>query len=188
MPSTVSAVGSYGILAILTTNRMIVSGPDASAATPTVNFKFMTDDEISAYDQALLTLDKGQTNSANGVFLNRETQGVVSSSAQDFVYSPHFSSLFLDLVAHHNIYIHSSLAMGLSSLGPAGQTSILGKVPTNASYGNSLFYQSNGAHDYVDVGKQSISTIRLSLKDAFNNEVSLEGASWSCSIIFQIKE
>jgi hypothetical protein len=167
---------------------MIISGPDASAATPSVNFKIMTDDEIAAYDQALLTIDKGQTNSANGVFLNRETQGVVSSSAQDFVYSPHFSSLFLDLVAHHNIYIHSSLAMGISSLGPAGQTSILGKVPNNASYGNSMFYQSNGAHDYVDIGKQSISTIRLSLKDAFNNTVNLQGASWSCSIIFQIKE
>jgi hypothetical protein len=78
--------------------------------------------------------------------------------------------------------------MGISSLGPAGQTSILGKVTNNASYGNSMFYQSNGAHDYVDIGKQSISTIRLSLKDAFNNTVNLQGASWSCSIIFQIKE
>ena len=186
-PAAVSSVGLYGVLGIILTNKLIISSPDHAFASPTVKFHLLTDDEIAKYDQALLTIDKS-VNNANGVVRNRETLGIVSSSAAGFEYDTLFGSGYLDLVAHHNLFIHSSLSMGISSLGPLGQTSILGKVPNTASYGNSIFYQANGAHDYVDIGKQSISTIRLSLKDAFNNTCNLEGASWSCSILFLVKE
>ena len=68
------------------------------------------------------------------------------------------------------------------------QSDIICKVPANTSWGSTIFHNVSSAHDFIDVGKRNLSSIRFSLKDAVGNTINLNGASWSLSLVFAIRE
>ena len=176
-PAGISA--TYIVVHTLTTNKCAIAAPSSSV------FHFLTDDEIKISDNAHYPIQKDNIKSGNSVIRNIE--GGTATNAAQYTYTDVFTTGFMDFQNHHNIYINSSLAM-FNSLGPMGQTSILAKCPVSSSYGNSINHSYAGAQDYVHIGRNSISTIRLSIRDAYSNLINLEGASWSCSIIFAVKE
>ena len=178
-PTGVAA--SYTAMYILTTNKIIVASPDSA----TVQFHFLTDDEIKIYDNAQLTINKDDTRSGNGILRNRE--GGTSSSAAGFEYNVDWSTGFLDLLSHHSVYISSSLA-SFNTLGPQGQSDIICKVPVNSSYGTTIHHSVSNVQDFADVGKQSISNISFAIRDAYGRTIDLEGASWSLSLVFAVRD
>ena len=178
-PTGVAA--SYTALYILTTNKVIIASPD----TDTVKFHFLTDDEIKIYNNSQYTINKDDARSGNGVLRNRE--GGTSSSADGYEYYTVWISGFLDLLSHHSVYISSSLA-SFNTLGPMGQSDIICKVPVNSSYGSTIHHSVSSAQDFIEVGHRTITSISFSILDAYSRPINLEGASWSLSLVFAIRE
>ena len=176
-PSTISA--SYVVTHTLNTNKIAIASPAASV------FHILTDDEIQIYDNALYTINKDSVQSANGLLRNRE--GGSSSSAGNYTYTDLYVSGSIDLLSHHSVYIHSSLA-SFNTLGPKGQSDIICKVPVSSSYGFSIHHNVSSAQDFSEVGKRSISSISFSIRDAYGNLIDLEGAAWSLSLVFALKD
>ena len=174
------ANGTYTVVHSSNTNTISISSP------PNTLFYILTDDDIKYYDNALYAIDKGNPRSANNVLRNKESDSIVTS-AQNFTYNTVWTSQFIDIINHHSVYVCSSLA-SFNTLGPRGQSDIICKVPANTSWGSTIFHNVSSAHDFIDVGKRSLSSIRFSLKDAVGNTINLNGASWSLSLVFAIRE
>ena len=174
------ANGTYNVVHSSNTNKITIASP------PNTLFYILTDDDISNYDNALYTIDKYNPRSANNVLRNQESASIVTS-AQSYTYNTVWTSQFIDIINHHSVYVCSSLA-SFNTLGPRGQSDIICKVPANTSWGSTIFHNVSSAHDFIDVGKRSLSSIRFSLKDAVGNTINLNGASWSLSLVFAIRE
>jgi hypothetical protein len=172
---------SYTALYILTTNKVIIASPD----TDNVKFHFLTDDELKIYNNSPNIVNKNENRSGNGVLRNRE--GGSSSSADGYEYYTDWTSGFLDLLSHHSVYISSSLA-SFNTLGPMGQSDIVCKVPVNSSYGSTIHHSVSSAQDFIEVGHRTITSISFSILDAYSRPINLEGASWSLSLVFAIRE
>ena len=151
-----------------------------------VEIHFLTDHEIALNDLAHHLILKNNPKSGNGTI--RNLGGGVETNAQNYSYSSTYETGFLDLLRVHNLYVFSNLAANLNTIGPNGQTGILAKCPVNQSYGTTIHERISSGHDYVDIGRQSLSQIKLSLRDAYSNLINLEKASWSCTICFRIKD
>ena len=174
------ANGTYNVVHSSNTNKITIASP------PNTLFYILTDDDIKYYDNALYTIDKYNPRSANNVLRNQESASIVTS-AQNFSFVDVWTSQFIDIINHHSVYVCSSLA-SFNTLGPRGQSDIICKVPANTSWGSTIFHNVSSAHDFIDLGKRSLSSIRFSLKDAVGNTINLNGASWSLSLVFAIRE
>ena len=148
-------------------------------------FHFLTDQDLKANDGAHLSIDKHTPLSGNRVIRNEG--GVNGTNATQYTYTDVFTTGFLDFLSIHNVYIYSNLSL-LNSLGPNNQTGILGKVPVSASYGSTIHERLQNEHDYCDVSQTSLSQLQFSIRDAYGALVDLNGASWSATLIFRIKE
>ena len=174
------ANGQYSVVHSPNTNKISISSP------PNTLFYILTDDDIKYYDNALYSIDKYNPRSANNVLRNQESASIVTS-AQSYTYNTVWTSQFIDIINHHSVYVCSSLA-SFNTLGPRGQSDIICKVPANTSWGSTIFHNVSSAHDFIDVGKRNLSSIRFSLKDAVGNTINLNGASWSLSLVFAIRD
>lgn len=179
LPTGVSA--NYTCLHILTTNKIIISSPDHN----TVSFHLLTDDEIKVFaDPSLLNINVRSPNSAAGILRNRN--GGYSTVASGYDYVTSWSSGFVDILNHHNIYICSSLA-SYATMGPIGQP-VLAKVPVSSSWGVTIHYAAPNVQIYSDIGKRTISEVSFSLQDAYGRIIDLEGGTWSLSLTFMVKD
>ena len=174
------ANGTYTVVHSPNTNKISISSP------PNTLFYILTDDDIRYYDNQLYTIDKYNPRSANNVLRNQESASIVTS-AQSYTYNTVWTSQFIDIINHHSVMICSSLA-SFNTLGPKGQSDIICKVPANTSWGSTIFHNVSSAHDFIDVGKRNLSSIRFSLQDSAGNTINLNGASWSLSLVFAIRE
>ena len=174
------ANGQYSVVHSPNTNKISISSP------PNTLFYILTDDDIKYYDNTLYQIDKYNPRSANNVLRNQESASIVTS-AQNFSFVDVWTSQFIYIINHHSVYVCSSLA-SFNTLGPRGQSDIICKVPANTSWGSTIFHNVSSAHDFIDLGKRSLSSIRFSLKDAVGNTINLNGASWSLSLVFAIRE
>ena len=184
-----------GLETALNTNRPANIGAYIVAHTPSTNklaiacaanclMHVLTDDEIKLYDQALLVINKGDPRPFNGVIRNRE--GFQGTSAQSYTYTDLFTSGSLDIIAHHNVYIHSSIA-SFNTLGPIGQSDIICKCPVNVNFGTIINHNVSSAQDFSYVGKRTLSNISFSIRDAYGHLIDLQGASWSLSLTFAVE-
>ena len=124
--------------------------------------------------------------SANNVIRNLESPSIIST-VENYPFVTSFVTPFIDIINHHNVYLHSSLA-SFSTLGPRGQSDIICKIPANASWGSTINHNVSSAVDYIDVSKRNLTSIRFAIKDANGHTINLNGASFSLSLVFAIKE
>jgi hypothetical protein len=180
--NTPTGIGpSYIVTHMLATNQILIATPGASTV------HILTDEEIMAYDNALYVINKDDIRSANTVLRNVEG-GTGNTSAADYTYTSLYTSGFIDILRHHSIYLASSLS-SFNTLGPLGQSDIIAKVPVNSSYGSTIHFSANSAgQDFNEIGKRSISSISFRIIDAYSRPVDLQGASFSLSIVFAIKD
>jgi hypothetical protein len=174
-------LANYTCMHIIITNKIIISSPDHN----TVSFHLLTDDEIKVFaDPSLLNINVRSPNSGNGILRNRN--GGYSTVASGYDYVTSWSSGFVDILNHHNVYICSSLA-SYATMGPIGQP-VLAKVPVSSSWGVTIHYAAPNVQIYSDIGKRTISEVSFSLQDAFGRIIDLEGGTWSLSLTFMVKD
>ena len=98
----------------------------------------------------------------------------------------YFTSPSLDLQPIRNIYISSPNLGNFTTLGPAGQRSILKKVPVNANYNSVIFDGMTSSNDFLDCSKQTLKNIEFTLDNVHGQRINLHGQEVSFSIIFDI--
>ena len=172
---------NYTVAYDSSSNTLTISHPGATS-----DFYLLTDDDLKYYNSNLLAINKSKPQSANNVLRNLESSQIITA-VENYPYVTSWTSPFIDIVNHHSVYIHSSLA-SFNTLGPRGESTIIAKVPSSASWGSTIFHNVSSMADYVDVGKRNISNLSFALKDASGNTIDLKGASWSLSLVFAIKE
>ena len=95
-----------------------------------------------------------------------------------------YESGFIDLLNVHNIYMHCPNLGHFNSIGVRGENTIIKKVPVSQSFGYLIIDQCVAPHDKMDVSRQMIKTIHITLKDVHGNVINLHGANCSFSLIF----
>ena len=119
----------------------------------------------------------------NGVLRNTEMNPVLLS----YMYKT-YQSGFLDLLNIHNIYMHCPNLGHFNSIGVRGENSIIKKIPVSSSFGYLILDSVVSPHDKMDVSRQNIGTIHVTLKDVYGNVINLHGASCSFSLVFVTSE
>ena len=181
VPSPIT--NDYTVAYDSSSNALTISKPNPDP--PNSDFYLLTDDDLKHYNSNLLAIPKNNQ-SANNVLRNLESSQIITT-VENYPYVTSWTSPFIDIVNHHSVYIHSSLS-SFNTLGCRGESSIIAKVPSSASWGSTIFHNVSSSVDFVDVGKRNISHISFAIKDAAGNTIDLKGASWSLSLVFAIKE
>ena len=98
----------------------------------------------------------------------------------------YFRSSSLDLQPIRNIYISSPNLGNFTTLGPAGQASIIKTVPVNANYNQMVFDSMTSSNDFLDCSKQTLRNIEFTIDDVHGQRLNLHGQEVSFSIIFDL--
>ena len=94
-------------------------------------------------------------------------------------------SEFVDVRRVHSIYLHCDFGAH-NAISPTGVRGILAKVPVLTGYAGLVHHTSSGGeHDFIEAGSHSLSTFKISLRDAAGNPLNLRGTSWSATLIFE---
>jgi len=88
----------------------------------------------------------------------------------------------VNMMAHHTIFINSTLGTHNDSLGPVGQSTIARKVVIDQPAGGFIHDFHSLGFDYIQLEKQSITSMRFRVTDWRGNPV--EMSEWSLSIVF----
>ena len=102
--------------------------------------------------------------------------GISSLSSGPFTGSEH-----VNVMAHHTLFIASSLGEHTDSYGPIGQTTIARKVIVDQAPGGFVNDFHSTALDFVSIESQSISALTFRVTDWKGQTVDM--MDWSCSII-----
>ena len=97
--------------------------------------------------------------SINAVLRNTELTPVRLS----YMYNT-YQSGFIDLLNIHNIYIHCPNLGHFNSIGVRGESTIIKKVPVSSSFGYLIIDTVVSPHDKMDVSRQNVKTIQITLR------------------------
>jgi hypothetical protein len=86
-------------------------------------------------------------------------------------------------MAHHTVFINSSLGMHNDTIGPLGQSTIARKVVIDQPPGQTVNDYHSSLVDYVAVPAGDIHQISFRLTDWRGQDIDMD-AAWSLSIIF----
>ena len=134
-------------------------------------------------DNVFVYPDNNNLQSINGVLRNTEIIPLILSSMYDT-----YESGFIDLLNIHNIYIHCPNLGHFNSIGVRGENTIIKKVPVSSSFGYLIIDTVVSPHDKMDVSRQTVKKIHITLKDVSGNVINLHGANCSLSLIFVTTE
>ena len=133
------------------------------------------------------SVDNGAPNSISGVLRNSDNDGLITVNTDSDFYRT-YESGFLDLLSIHNIYMHCENLGHFNSIGVRGENSIIKKIPVSSSFGYLILDSVVSTHDKMDVSRQNVKTVHISLKDVYGNVINLHGASCSFSLVFVTSE
>ena len=85
-------------------------------------------------------------------------------------------------MAYHTLFINSTLGTHSDTIGPVGQSTIARKVVIESGQGSFVHDFHATPFDFLQLEKQSISSIRFRVTDWQGHSV--EMSPWSLSIIF----
>ena len=75
-----------------------------------------------------------------------------------------YESGFLDLLNTHNVYMHCPNLIHFNSIGVRGAHNIIKKTPVSSSLGYLILDSVVSPHDKMDVSRQNVKTIHITLK------------------------
>ena len=99
-----------------------------------------------------------------------------------------YESGFLDLFNIHSIYMHCTNLGHFNSIGVRGESAIINKVPVSSSFGYLIIDSVVSPHGKKDVSRQTVKTIRITLKYVSGNVINLHWANCSFSVVFVTTE
>ena len=97
--------------------------------------------------------------SINGILRNTEFNPVRLS----YMYRT-YERNFLDLFNIHNIYMHCPNSGHFNSIGVRGESSVIKQIPVSSGFGYLIIDSVVSPHDKMDVSRQNIKTIQITLK------------------------
>ena len=97
--------------------------------------------------------------------------------------SPLVGQQHINVMAHHTIFINSSLGMHNDTIGPLGQSTIARKVVIDQPPGSTVNDYHSSLVDYVAIPAGDIHQISFRLTDWRGQDIDMD-AAWSLSIIF----
>ena len=175
-----------GTITIQATSEGIASNNEFIIPT---DFGIMTWQQINEGTQwknregVVQTLDDlNNLQSINNVLRNIDNEFVPVTSQSEFFRT--WETGFLDLLSIHNIYMHCPNLGHFNSIGCRGENSIIKKIPVSSSFGYLILDSVVSPHDKLDVSRQTVRTIHISLRDVYGTVINLHGASVSFSLVF----
>ena len=99
-----------------------------------------------------------------------------------------YESNFLDLLNNNNSYMHCPNLRHFNSIGVRGENNIIKKIPVSSGFGYLITDSGVSPRDKMDVSRQSVKTIQITLKDVSGNVINLHGANCSFSLVFVTSE
>ena len=93
----------------------------------------------------------------------------------------------ISVMRYHTLFINSDLGHHNDSIGPLSQSSIARKVTIDQPHGSMIHDFHSLPYDYIQLDKQSITSIRFRLTDWQGNSVDME-SPWSLSVILMPEE
>ena len=123
--------------------------------------------------------DVNNLQSTNGVL--RNTEMIPTGIA--YMYKE-YESGFLDLLNIHNIFMHCPNVGHFNSIGVRGENSTMKRIPVSSSFGYLILDSVVSPHGKMDVSRQTVKTIHITLKDVGGNVINLHGANCSFSLVF----
>ena len=144
--------------------------------------------EISASNQFQLPSEAGirAAFDVEPYELARNTNYLFAFPQGDESASSHTSTL-CDLRRCRHLFIHCEGFGTFNCTGPVGGgESIIAKIPCDAGYGQLLDYNFTATElEKIPVGTHAVTRVKLVLKDVFGSVVSLQGAHWSATLVFE---
>ena len=123
--------------------------------------------------------DVNNLQSIDGVLRNTEMNPTnLSYMCKDY------ASGFLDLLNIHRIYKHCPNLVHFNSIGVRGENRIIKKTTVSSSFGYLILDSVVPPHDKMNVSRQTVKTIHITLKDVGGNVINLHGANCSFSLVF----
>ena len=95
-----------------------------------------------------------------------------------------FNSGPIDLQPIKNIYLSSPNMGSYTTIGPRGERTILKKIPVTAGFNFVIFDNTIIKEEFLDISKQTLSTIHILIHDSYGNLIPLHNSEWSCSLCF----
>ena len=180
----VMGVDPYTAVFVPQGGHVLVSG------SASYNFAILSDEQIQRFPAAghatptggTLKIDKNFPNSLNGILRN-VSNGNKSSDPLTYNFATLYKSGHLDLQPVHNCYIHSNLADN-NVMTPKGMSDCIVCCPISANTGTMVHHNVTSHADAINVSKRSFDTLSFQLRNAKGQIVELNGASWSCSLLF----
>ena len=154
------------------------------------NFVILSDEQIQQFPDAghptptggTLKVDKNFPNSANSILRN-VTNGNKASNPANYTFVTLYRSGYLDLLPVHNCFIHSNLADN-NVMTPRGMSDCIACCPISSDAGVMSHHNVTSQADAINISKRSFETLSFQLRNSKGQIVDLNGASWSCSLLF----
>ena len=154
------------------------------------NFVVLSDEQIARFPAAghadptggTLKIDQNSHASANSILRN-VSNGNKASDPNSYTFVTLYKSGYVDLLPVHNCYIHSNIADN-AVMTPKGLSDCIACCPINSDAGVMSHHNVTSTADAINVSKRSFETLSFQLRNAKGQIVDLNGASWSCSLLF----
>ena len=152
------------------------------ATNNVINFKIYTDEELSAMSGAggftgMDPYNKMTVNEILQIYGNQT--GFYAGTGKPF------TTGFLNLITHQDIYLSSASLGSFDAMGARGESSVIRKIPVNASWGSSIIDRLATDSDYMSCSKLSLTTIDFQVRGVRGNIVPLNGGHVSFTIRFR---
>ena len=164
-----STMPTYAVTVVPTTNRLSI------ATSSSKKFWLWSGEYLDAHPYAF----QGHSNGGYAYDIIGFRGGVQEGSSA----SPLIGQQHINVMAHHTIFINSSLGMHNDSIGPMGQTTIARKVVIDQPPGGTVNDYHSSLVDFVSVPAGEIHQISFRLTDWRGQDVDMD-AAWSLSINF----
>jgi len=146
------------------------------------NFKIYTDDELTAMSGpgGFVGMDPYNKMTVNEILQIYGNQtGVYAGTGKPF------TTGFLNMITHQDLYLTSASLGSFDAMGARGESSVIRKIPVNASWGSSIIDKLSDADDSMSCSKLSLTTIDFQIRGVRGNVVPLNGGHVSFTIRFK---
>ena len=164
-----TTMATYTVTVVPTTNRLSI------ATSSSKKFWLWSGEYLDTHPYAF----QGHSNGDYAYDILGFRGGVQEGSSA----SPLIGQQHINVMAHHTVFINSSLGMHNDSIGPMGQTTIARKVVIDQPPGGTVNDYHSNLCDYVTVPAGEIHQISFRLTDWRGQDIDMD-AAWSLSIIF----
>ena len=151
-----------------------------SVSVANLDIIFFTDDELLTLTTWSGTAySNNNLSSANELITNMSIPSPVGNTASPAKY-------YLMLTPVRNIYMRSPNLSSFNTIGAAGESNIIKKIPVNAAPGDMITSYITSSTDYLSCSRASWKTVEIILTDVNGNEINMHNLNWSFSILLDI--